>query len=82
MSIVPKVTACPETAALWTMLTGDDNRLNGILRAMPERQLMIYRQVLRQLAGRVDAEIHSQFTTETEIATMILDVSARATTEG
>jgi hypothetical protein len=62
MSVVPKVTACPETDALWSMLTGADDRLMGILHTMPERRLDIYRQVLRQLAGRVDAEIHSQFT--------------------
>ena len=62
MSVVPKVTAHSETAALWWLLTGDDDQLKVVLRGMSQSELREYRSQLRELARRVDGEIHQQYT--------------------
>lgn len=61
--IVPKVTACPETAVLYAEMTGDRHRLDQELRSMTPTALALYRTQLRYLAGLVDAEIHVRFLT-------------------
>lgn len=62
MSVVPKVTADPRTAALWAFLEGDRTRLARTLRGMAHDDLTAFRRELRELARSVDHEALHQWT--------------------
>lgn len=61
MSVIPKVTAHGETAALWHFLEGDRERMDAVLRSMSQTELREYRGQLRELARFVDNEIFRKY---------------------
>ena len=66
MSIVPEVTAVPETAVLYTYLRRDRALMGAALAEMTVPQLSDYRRALRALAREVDDAIFTRHTTTTE----------------
>lgn len=76
--MIPKVTAFPEITALWALMASDDDRVATELTTMTQPELALYRNQLRELARRVDAQIHAQWrATESTIT-----ITSKTQTEG